>query len=182
MGGFAARGDSLVGRHGFFMTSRRDILLPVRIRLVLDSSVLIAAMKPEEAHHPDAVGFLERARDARQAIELFAPPELWIEVRVAAQKVEQSRKAPRPLRVDELLAGLSIELTPITEIEAIDHFFEELGRRMRGRAPFANATDLVYLWVAWQRGATLITLDGGLLKYHGMVCDVTRPQDAYFRR
>jgi hypothetical protein len=83
--------------------------------------------------------------------------------------------------MDELFAGLSVELAPMTSVEEIDQFFDELGRRMRGRAQFANATDLVYLWLAWQKDATLITLDGGLLKYHGMVCDVTRPQDAYFR-
>ena len=47
---------------------------------------------------------------------------------------------------------------------------------MRGRRPFANATDLVYLWVAWSRDAAVVTLDQGMLKYHGVVCEVTRPQ------
>jgi hypothetical protein len=46
---------------------------------------------------------------------------------------------------------------------------------MHGQAPLPNATDLVYLWVAWSEGATLVTLDRGLLKCHGIVCDVTRP-------
>jgi predicted nucleic acid-binding protein len=153
----------------------------VSIRLVLDSSVLIAAMKRGEAHHPDALDFMVRVREASGVVALFAPPELWLEVRVAAQKMEKARNGPTPPSVGELLAGLSVELVPMTSVEEIDQFFEELGRRMRGRAQFANATDLVYLWLAWQKGATLITLDGGLLKYHGMVCDVTRPQDAYFR-
>jgi predicted nucleic acid-binding protein len=153
----------------------------LRIRLVLDSSVLIAAMKPAEAHHPDAADFLDRVRRASNLVEVFAPPELWLEVRVATQKMGKSRNGPAPPSLDELFAGLSVELVPMTSVEEIDQFFEELGRRMHGRAQFANATDLVYLWLAWQKGATLITLDGGLLKYHGMVCDVTRPQDAYFR-
>lgn len=154
----------------------------MRIRLVLDSSVLIAAMKPAEAHHPDAVDFLARAREAQGALELFAPPELWFEVRVAAQKMEKGRHATAPPSMDALLAGLSVALVPMTEVEEIDRLFTDLGRRMHGKAQFANATDLMYLWVAWRMDATLVTLDGGLLKYHGIVCDVTRPQDAYFRR
>ncbi|UQA63915.1 PIN domain-containing protein [Polyangium aurulentum] len=151
------------------------------MRLVLDSSVLIAVMKPAEAHHADAADFLERVRVARGSVALFSPPELWLEVRVAALKMEKAKNAPRPPSVSELLRGLPVELVPMTSVDEIDQFFEELGRRTRGKAPFANATDLVYLWAAWQTGATLVTLDGGLLKYHGMVCDVTRPQDAYFR-
>jgi len=153
----------------------------VDIRLVLDSSVLIAVMKSEEAHHGDAADFLDRVHRARGSVALYAPPELWFEVRVAAQKMEKAKNAPKPPGVSELLEGLPVELVPMTRLEEIDQFFEELGRRTRGKAPFANATDLVYLWAAWQVRATLITLDGGLLKYHGMVCDVTRPQDAYFR-
>jgi hypothetical protein len=47
---------------------------------------------------------------------------------------------------------------------------------MRGRRPFANATDLAYLWAAWSVDATVVTLDRGLLAYHGLVCDVTRPR------
>ena len=31
-----------------------------------------------------------------------------------------------------------------------------LEKRMRGRRPFANATDLVYLWVGWSREATVV--------------------------
>jgi predicted nucleic acid-binding protein len=154
---------------------------PVSIRLVMDSSVLIAAMKPAETHHADAAEFLDRVRRASGSVDLFAPPELWLEVRVAAMKMEKSRNGPAPPSMAELLSGLPVELTPMTRVDEIDQFFEELGRRTRGKAPFANATDLVYLWAAWRMDATLITLDGGLLKYHRTVCDVTRPNDAYFR-
>ncbi len=52
---------------------------------------------------------------------------------------------------------------------------------MRGRRSFANATDLVYLWAARRGGrGPVVTLDEGLLKYHGVVCDVTRPQHVRF--
>ena len=34
-------------------------------------------------------------------------------------------------------------------------FLDVLTRRMRGRRPFANATDLVYLWAAWSVDAAV---------------------------
>ncbi|MDI1450457.1 type II toxin-antitoxin system VapC family toxin [Polyangium sp. 6x1] len=147
------------------------------VRLVLDSSVLIAAMKEGDPGHADAVDFLDRLRAAHAAgqAEVFAPPELWIEVRAAAQKLRRVVVAPHGRGMDELLATLGVELVPITSVEEIDAFFERLARHLRDRAPFTNATDLVYLWVAFRRAAALVTLDAGLIKYHGMVCDVMRP-------
>ncbi len=143
----------------------------VSIRLVLDSSVPIAAMKPAEPGHADAVDLLERLRRAQIAgrVTVLAPPELWLEVRVAKQKMVKGAD------VDDVLAGLQIELVPMTSVSEIDEFFDALNRHVRDRPPFANATDLVFLWVAWRCRAALITFDSGLLKYHGMVCDVMRP-------
>ncbi|MDI3288597.1 PIN domain-containing protein [Polyangium sp. 15x6] len=147
------------------------------VRLVLDSSVLVAAMKEADPGHADAVDFLDRLRAAHAAgqAEVFAPPELWIEVRAAAQKLGRFVIAPSRRGMDDLFEKLDVELVPITSVAEIDAFFERLERHMRNRSPFTNATDLVYLWVAFQRGAALVTLDAGLLKYHGMVCDVMRP-------
>lgn len=147
------------------------------VRLVLDSSVLVAAMKEADPGHADAVDFLERLRAARAAgrAEVFAPPELWFEVRAAAQKLVRAGGNPSRRDTDELFITLGVELVPISSVVEIDTFFERLGRHMRDRAPFTNATDLVYLWVAFERRAALVTLDAGLRKYHGMVCDVMRP-------
>ena len=142
------------------------------IQLVLDSSVPIAAMKPADVGHADALDVLERLRRAQLQgrAAILAPPELWLEVRVAKQKIGKTAAG-----TDDVLAGLDIELVGITSVAEIDEFFERLHRHVRDRAPFANATDLAYLWVAWRCGAALVTFDAGLLKYHGMVCDVLRP-------
>ncbi|WP_437588257.1 PIN domain-containing protein [Sorangium sp. So ce1000] len=148
------------------------------MRIVLDSSVAIASMKPAEPGNADAVAFLERARAAvaAGAARVLAPPELWMEVYVAEQRLAASRRAA-PAAVSAL-GGLAIELVAPTDTGAITEFLDRLTRRMRGRRPFANATDLVYLWAAHSADATVVTLDEGLLKYHGVVCDVTRPQHA----
>ena len=100
----------------------------------------------------------------------------------AAKDVKGAKGGARAPAVDaaEILAGLSVKLTPITSPEEISEFLEQLARRTYGKAPFANATDLVYLWVAWREGATLITLDRGLLKYHRILCDVIRPSPVRF--
>jgi predicted nucleic acid-binding protein len=154
----------------------------VSARIVLDSSVVVAAMKPDDPAHAEASAFLDRLREARAraAVLVFAPPELWLEARVAAQKFEKSRRKVEIPSVASILSGLDVELSPLTRVEAIDAFFEALARPMYGRAPFANATDLVYLWVAWTEGATLVTLDRGLLKYHRMLCDVMLPVHVHF--
>ncbi|WP_437503747.1 PIN domain-containing protein [Sorangium sp. So ce1099] len=157
------------------------------MRIVLDSSVAIASMKPAEPGHPDALAFLERARAAVVAggARVLAPAELWLEVYVAEQRLAASRasRASRtssesgPAAASESpLAGLAVELVAPADEGAIVEFLGLLTRRMRGRRPFANATDLVYLWAAHGAEATVVTLDEGLLKYHGVVCDVTRPQ------
>jgi predicted nucleic acid-binding protein len=146
------------------------------MRLLLDSSVLIAAMKPAEPGHADALTFLERLRAAvaTGSARAFAPPELWLEVHVAEQRLTLSRRgAPA---IESALRWLAVELVAPADEGAIAEFLALLTRRMRGRRPFANATDLIYLWGAHRVGAAVVTLDEGLLKYHGVVCDVTRPQ------
>lgn len=148
------------------------------MQLVLDSSVLIAAVMPSEPEHAAARDFVERLRAALAAgtASAFAPPELWLEVHVVEHRLAASRKgggAP-----GSAMAGLAIGLVAPGGVEELEAFLGHLGKRMRGRRPFANATDLVYLWAGWSVGATVVTLDQGMLGYHGVVCDVTRPQHA----
>jgi predicted nucleic acid-binding protein len=146
------------------------------MRLVLDSSVLIAAVKPEEPQHADARAFVDRLRPAlgAGAAIAFGPPELWLEVHVVEQRPSRARH--RTPVLGGAMEGLAIELVAPDTREALTAFLDVLTARMRGRRPFANATDLVYLWAAWRMDATVVTLDQGMLKYHGVVCDVTRPQ------
>ncbi len=146
------------------------------MRLVLDSSVVIAAVQAAEPDHEaarDFVGRLGRAI-AAGAAQAFAPAELWLEVHVVERRLARSRKggATRP----DALADLDVELVAPGERDEIAAFLALLDDRMRGKRPFANATDLVYLWAAWKVDATVTTLDGGLLAHHGLVCDVTHPR------
>ena len=150
------------------------------MRLVLDSSVLIAAVRPAEPEHADARAFVDRLRPALTTgtASAFGPPELWLEVHVVEQRLARSRRGAPAL--GGALAGLAVELVAPDGVEAMTSFLDVLTKRMRGRRPFANATDLVYLWAAWSVDATVVTLDQGMLAYHGLVCDVTRPQHVRF--
>jgi predicted nucleic acid-binding protein len=150
------------------------------MRLVLDSSVLIAAVRPDEADHPDARAFVDRLRglSPEAGIELLAPPELWLEVHVVEQRLTRSRRGGAA--VQGAMEGLAITLCAPADREELTTFLAFLEKRMRGRRPFANATDLVYLWVGYSREATVVTLDRGLLEYHGVVCELTRPQHLRF--
>jgi predicted nucleic acid-binding protein len=146
------------------------------MRLVVDSSVLIAAVKPAEPEHADALAFVDRLRAALTAgdASAFAPPELWLEVHVVERRLAASRGSG--VAPGSALSGLAIELVAPGRIEEVTSFLDLLARRMRGRRPFTNATDLVYLWAAWSTGAMAVTLDRGMLGYHRVVCDVTRPE------
>src|SRR5690349_17723813 len=106
------------------------------MRIVLDSSVAIASMKPREPGHADALAFLERARAAAGAARVLAPPELWLEVYVAEQRLAASRRAA-PAATNPL-GVLAIELVAPADTGAIAEFLDQLTRRMRGRRPFAN--------------------------------------------
>jgi predicted nucleic acid-binding protein len=144
--------------------------------LVLDSSVVIAAVQPAEPEHAGALDFIDRLRSTQAGGEaaVFAPAELWLEVHVVEQRLALSRRGgPAP---GGALRGLVIELVAPGGLDEITAFLELLTKRMRGRRPFSNATDLVYLWAASRLGATVVTLDRGMLAYHGVVCDVTRPE------
>lgn len=146
------------------------------MRLVLDSSVIIAAVQPSEPEHQGALDFVNRLRRAQAegAEAAFAPAELWLEVHVVEQRLALSRRGgPAP---GGALRGLVVELVAPEGVEELTTFLELLTKRMRGRRPFSNATDLVYLWAASRVDATVVTLDRGLLGYHGVVCDVTRPE------
>ena len=155
-------------------------------RLVLDSSVIIAAAQPSEPGHDSARSFVERLRVAIAAERAvaFAPPELWLEVHVVERRLVRSRPVGigGSTNAGSALAGLEIELVAPSGVDELTTFLEHLSLRMRGQRPFANATDLVYLWAAWSVGATVVTLDEGLLKHHQLVCDVTRPQHLLIAR
>lgn len=146
------------------------------MHLVVDSSVLIAAVRPTEPGHAAARGFVERLRSAqaRGAVRAFGPPELWLEVHVVEERLAHRRRAP--YAPGAAMEGLAVELVTPADLEVLTGFLDLLRRRMRGRRPFANATDLAYLWAAHEVGATVVTLDEGMLAYHGVVCDVTRPE------
>jgi predicted nucleic acid-binding protein len=148
-------------------------------RIILDSSAVIAAAKRAETAHDDALAFLERLRaaSAEGIAETFAPPELWLEVHVAEQRLARGREgAPA-----SALAGLAVTLVAPPDLASISDFLDRLTARTQGRRPFVNATDLVYLWAADHVGAVaLVTLDHGLLKYDRIFCEVRRPEDVWF--
>ena len=92
------------------------------MRLVLDSSVLIAAMRPAEPEHADARAFVDRLRSAlgSGAASAFGPPELWLEVYVVEQRLACTRRgAPAP---GAALEGLAVELVTPEGMEAITPF------------------------------------------------------------
>src|SRR3954465_14770486 len=107
------------------------------MRLVLDSSVLIAAARPGEPEHADARAFVDRLRAALATgtASAFGPPELWLEVHVVEQRLSRSRRGAPVLGSaleGSALEGLAVELVAPDGVEAVTAFLDELTRRMRG--------------------------------------------------
>src|SRR4051794_20798140 len=81
--------------------STRELWLEVSslMRLVVDSSVVIAAVQTGEALHAEARAFVDRLRAASNdgLACAFAPPELWLEVHVVEQRLARSRRGASAL-------------------------------------------------------------------------------------
>lgn len=116
---------------------------------VIDACVHVADIRPAEPHHADARAFLQRVRTDDHSVCL--PAIVLPEVAAAV-----SRGTGRPALARRLVA--LIERTRQFEIVPID---QGLGRLAAALAAYhaIRGCDAVYVALAQQRGATLVTLD-----------------------
>jgi hypothetical protein len=140
-------------------------------RFVLDASIVVAAVSPDEAGHFDSVEFLRELQ--QHELPLIEPPSFHLELYAVL-----TRK-PRELKKLGFLTsgnGLDFEVKAMgmNELRACLAF---LTAHFPGRCPTRGA-DLAYVWVAYATDSPLVTLDKGLQGFRGGPVTILGPADA----
>lgn len=135
---------------------------------VVDASVHISALNPVEAEHPSSKQFLERIR--QRGLRVFEPDILLPEVAAAVARAFDN--GIRGLALAAALRQVPDFLFIPVDAPLADAAAEIAAKyRLRG-------CDAVYVAVANQRGATLVTLDRQQLERAALVVATVRPADA----
>lgn len=133
-------------------------------RIVIDTSVIVASVKPNEEKHLDCLNLLKRIHSDID-VEVYEPPEFLLELHsiLSRQRAEIDNSPlnfltkENPLRIKDVVF--------ITEADTTN-FIKELSHRYTNDSvKTKRAADLVYLWLSWRIAGCLITVDQGLLEY-----------------
>jgi len=135
---------------------------------VVDSSVMVAAVKRNEASHLASRVWLSAMRDRGQVIT--APVLLLPEVGGAVARATGRRQAARRL-TDGLRTSAAVEILPITGVLADRAAAIAIDHGIRG-------SDAIFVALAEARGEALITLDREQLDRGRAVVAVYRPEEA----
>ena len=117
---------------------------------VIDASVHVADARPQEPHHAEARALL--AQIVTQSRILYLPVILLAEVAAAI-----SRGTGRPTLAQRLIATL--RRVPHFQFVPVDDTLGRLAAQLAARQQLRGC-DAVYVALAQQRDAVLITLDG----------------------
>lgn len=135
--------------------------------LTVDANVFVSAALRSEPHHPLSQRFLDAARDV--SAEFRCPTLLPVEVAASVARVtDDDRLAMRTLRAIERRPGM--QLVALSYARAAEAAKLAISRRLRG-------ADAVYLAVAMDCDATLITWDAELLQRGSVTSSVITPGD-----
>jgi predicted nucleic acid-binding protein len=116
---------------------------------VIDASVHVADARPEEPHHAQAHALLDRI--SAEGWDVYLPMITLAEVAAAI-----SRGTGQPELARRLVSALW--RVPHFEYVPVDHILGQLAADLAAQVQIRGC-DAVYVALARQRGATLITLD-----------------------
>jgi predicted nucleic acid-binding protein len=116
---------------------------------VIDASVHVADARPQEAHHPEARALLARLAAEKRVV--YLPEIVLAEIAAAVSRGTGERTLAR-----RLVAAL--RRVPHFQYVPVDHVLGDLAASLAAEHQIRGC-DAVYVALARQRGATLITLD-----------------------
>lgn len=137
------------------------------MKLVVDASVLIAFVLPDEAEHQNALRFIAACELAAHTI--IIPTLAWPEV---AGNVSRRRQDPAKAEI----ALLRISRIPRLKVIPLPEPFALAAARLAGRHSLRGA-DAVYVQTARSVRAKLVTLDGEMLTRAKAVIPTQTPAD-----
>jgi len=136
-------------------------------RVVIDASILIRAVKPEEDGHEDCIAALKKLHQKVKVgeIEIFEPPEFLLELHSVltreAGKINTSSMSfltkDDQLWIKDIIFITANDVSSFIKLLTTKYSTNQI--RVRG------AADLVYLWLSWRVNAALLSVDSGLLSY-----------------
>lgn len=132
--------------------------------LTIDASVFVASVRTQEAHHGDSLLFLSRLPQTGR--QIYCPsllvPECSASVARRTGNIELAEEI-----INQVQSFPNLRLLPLTRIHARQAAQLAMDHRLRG-------ADAVYLAVAEEFGATLVTWDGEMrTRGAGVVTTVT---------
>jgi len=138
--------------------------------LVVDVSVVIAAVSPSETRHHESLQFMQAVHRRHIAIE--APAHFLLELYAVLNR------SPRELQQLGFMTAhdpVTIRLVAIGEIE-VEKTLAWVSSTFPGKSPTKGA-DLAYAWVARQSRLPLVTNDNGLHQFKNAGIDVYYPAE-----
>ena len=142
--------------------------------VVLDASVVIAAVSPAETRHAESLPFVRAVQQRRLALEV--PAHFLLELYAVLNR------SPRELRQ----LGFMTEKDPVTlrlktiGAAEVEKALAWVSSKLPGKSPTRGA-DLAYVWVAQESGLPLVTLDKGLHQFKDAGLDVLYPGELLAR-
>lgn len=138
--------------------------------VVVDASVVVAAVSPQEIRHAESLDFLQEAH--RRRVVLEEPAQFLLELYAVFTRT------PRQLRQ----LGFMTEEDPISfnlkslGTDEVQRLLAWLSSTFPGKCP-TRGGDLAYAWIAWEAKLPLVTLDPGLHQFRGSGLDIYYPSD-----
>lgn len=138
------------------------------MRIVIDTSVVVSAIKPEEKFHTESVEFLERVRE--HGDEIWTPmTQLW-EIGAALDHPDKTAKGTKFTKFEEL----HMHFVPIDE-----GLFQRTWKPDL-RVP-VKAADRVFLSCSLDKNATLFSWDDNIVRNAAAFGVSAETPDAYLR-
>jgi predicted nucleic acid-binding protein len=125
--------------------------------IVLDTSVVVAALNPDDAHHRSAVAELTARRVARQPIKISTV------VIAELHSVKRPRQAAWLAWIDRFVDSLGADA-----VISVDRPTAELAGAARAKKPSLKLPDALIKATADQLGGELLTADRKLAKLDGV--------------
>lgn len=138
--------------------------------LVLDVSVVIAAVSPTELHHPECARLLNVIHQQNLGVEV--PAHFVLEL------YSVLTRSPRELRQLGFMTKedpIVLRVRSLGEVE-VQEILGWASERLPGRSPTRGA-DLAYIGVARTTGLPLVSLDHGLHQFNSVGVAVYYPAD-----
>ncbi len=139
--------------------------------LIIDASVLVADLRPSEPYHREAAGLLDFVREREMPVSL---PAIAL-AEVAGAIARGTGRTALAYRVIRLL-----QTTPHYQWMAIDSLLSLRAANLAAEYRL-RGYDSIYLALAQQLGAPLVTLDVELCKRRPDELEVRRPEDQLAR-